>query len=158
VAEQRQRVRVLGLAANRLRERESIIDLARQIRAVSEHMASADPAPTPSFSALALYRGPLLEGFPLRPREPLGEWFGGHRERLRDIARALMLRLLRSGEGSQALGERLIALDPQCEEAYRFLILRFAARATLPARSGDTRPAPTRSRRRGCKPRSRSVR
>ena len=49
--------------------------------------------------ALALYRGPLLEGFPLRPKEPLGEWFGGHRERLRDIARALMLRLLRVGRG-----------------------------------------------------------
>jgi len=81
--------------------------------------------------ALALYRGPLLEDFPLRPREPLGEWFGAHRERLRDIARALMLRLLRSGEGSPALAERLIALDPLCEEAYRFLIRRFAAEGDL---------------------------
>ena len=73
----------------------------------------------------------LLEDFPLRPNEPLGEWFGGHRERLRDIARALMLRLLRSGEGSPALAERLIALDPLCEEAYRFLIRRFAAEGDL---------------------------
>ena len=31
--------------------------------------------------ALALYRGSLLEDFPLRPREPLSEWFGGHRGR-----------------------------------------------------------------------------
>ena len=81
--------------------------------------------------ALALYRGPLLEDFPLRPSEPLGEWFGGHRERLHDIARALMLRLLRSGEGSPALAERLIALDPLCEEGYRFLIRRFAAEGDL---------------------------
>ena len=81
--------------------------------------------------ALALYRGPLLEDFPLRPNEPLGEWFGGHRERLRDIARALMLRLLRSGEGSPALAERLIGLDPLCEEGYRFLIRRFAAEGDL---------------------------
>jgi TolB-like protein/DNA-binding SARP family transcriptional activator len=81
--------------------------------------------------ALALYRGPLLEDFPLRPNEPLGQWFGGHRERLHDIARALMLRLLRSGEGSQALAERLIALDPLCEEGYRFLIRRFAAEGDL---------------------------
>ena len=81
--------------------------------------------------ALALYRGSLLEDFPLRPREPLGEWFGGHRGRLRDIARALMLRLLRSGEGSPALAERLIALDPLCEEGYRFLIRRFAAEGDL---------------------------
>ena len=75
--------------------------------------------------ALTLYRGPLLEGFPLRPNEPLGEWFGWHRERLHDVARALMLRLLRSGEGSRALAERLIALDPLCEEGYRFLIRSF---------------------------------
>ncbi len=81
--------------------------------------------------ALTLYRGPLLEDFPLRPNEPLGQWFGGHRERLHDVARALMLRLLRSGEGSQALAERLIALDPLCEEGYRFLIRRFAAEGDL---------------------------
>jgi TolB-like protein/DNA-binding SARP family transcriptional activator len=81
--------------------------------------------------ALALYRGPLLEDFPLRPSEPLCEWFGGHRERLHDIARALMLRLLRSGEGSGALAERLIELDPLCEEGYRFLIRRFAAEGDL---------------------------
>jgi TolB-like protein/DNA-binding SARP family transcriptional activator len=81
--------------------------------------------------ALTLYRGPLLEDFPLRPNEPLGQWFGGHREHLHDIARALMLRLLRSGEGSQALAERLIELDPLCEEGYRFLIRRFAAEGDL---------------------------
>jgi len=81
--------------------------------------------------ALALYRGPLLDGFPLRPGEPLVPWLGGHREQLRDIARALMLRTLRAGEGSPALAERLIALDPLCEEAYRYLIRRAASQGDL---------------------------
>ena len=92
---------------------------------------SAASASGGASEALALYRGPLLEDFPLRPNEPLGEWFGGHRQRLHDIARALMLRLLRSGEGSPALAERLIKLDPLCEEGYRFLIRRFAAEGDL---------------------------
>ncbi len=42
-----------------------------------------------------------------------------------------MLRLLRAGEGSPALAEQLIALDPLCEEAYRFLIRRAAAEGDL---------------------------
>jgi TolB-like protein len=42
-----------------------------------------------------------------------------------------MLRLLRTGEGTQALAERLIALDPLCEEGYRFLVRRFAAEGDL---------------------------
>jgi len=92
---------------------------------------SAAGASSGASEALTLYRGPLLEDFPLRPNEPLGAWFGGHREHLRNIARALMLRLLRSGEGSPALAERLIALDPLCEEGYRFLIRRFAAEGDL---------------------------
>jgi TolB-like protein/DNA-binding SARP family transcriptional activator len=88
-------------------------------------------APGGASEALTLYRGPLLEDFPLRPNEPLGEWFGDHREHLNNIARALMLRLLRSGEGSQALAERLIALDPLCEEGYRYLIRACAAEGDL---------------------------
>ncbi len=99
------------------------IDVARFRSAAGESGGASE--------ALALYRGPLLEDFPLRPKEPLGEWFRGRRGRLRDIARALMLRILRSGEGSPALAERLIALDPLCEEAYRFLIRRFAAEGDL---------------------------
>jgi TolB-like protein/DNA-binding SARP family transcriptional activator len=83
--------------------------------------------------ALTLYRGPLLEDFPLRANEPLGEWLRRRREGLSDIARTLMLRLLRSGEGSQALAERLIALDPLCEESYRFLIRRAVAGGDLAA-------------------------
>jgi len=82
--------------------------------------------------ALALYRGPLLQDFPLGQKEPLAQWFGEHRERLRDIARAMMLRNLRSGEGTPAVAERLISLDPLCEEAYRFLIRTSAAEGDLP--------------------------
>jgi DNA-binding SARP family transcriptional activator len=104
---------------------------AEQIDIDVARFRSAAGASGGGSEALALYRGPLLEDFPLRPNEPLGEWFGRHRKRLHDIARAMMLRLLRSGEGSAALAERLIELDPLCEEGYRFLIRRFAAEGDL---------------------------
>ena len=92
---------------------------------------AAAAGPGGGSEAIALYRGPLLEGFPLRPHEPLGDWIGANREHLSNAARALMLRLLRSGEGSGALAERLVALDPLCEEAYRYLIKRSAAAGDL---------------------------
>src|SRR5262249_11580242 len=81
--------------------------------------------------AIALYRGPLLQDFPQRLQDPFGDWIAEHRQKLRDIARALMLRMLRAGEGSPALAQRLLALDPLCEEAYRFLIRDHAAAADL---------------------------
>ncbi len=81
--------------------------------------------------AIALYRGPLLEDFPTRPRDPFDDWIAAQRQQLRDIARALMLRMLRSGEGSPALAQRLIALDPLCEEAYRWLIRDHAGAGDL---------------------------
>jgi TolB-like protein len=86
--------------------------------------------------AIALYRGPLLQDFPLRPRDPFGDWITVHRERLRDVARALMLRMLRGGEGSPALAQRLLAFDPLCEEAYRFLIRHHAASGDLASAQG----------------------
>ena len=87
----------------------------------------AAAAPGGRAEAIALYRGPLLQDFPLRPRDPFGDWIAVHRERLRDVARALMLRMLRGGEGTSALAQRLVALDPLCEEAYRFLIRHHGA-------------------------------
>jgi DNA-binding SARP family transcriptional activator len=81
--------------------------------------------------AIALYRGPLLQDFPLRPRDPFGDWIAVHRQQLQDIARTLMLRMLRGGEGSPALAQRLLALDPLCEEAYRFLIRHHAGGGDL---------------------------
>ena len=92
----------------------------------------AAAAPGGGAEAIALYRGPLLQDFPLRPRDPFGEWVAVHRQKLRDIARALMLRMLRGGEGSPALAQRLVALDPLCEEAYRFLIRHHAGEGDLP--------------------------
>jgi TolB-like protein/DNA-binding SARP family transcriptional activator len=81
--------------------------------------------------AIALYRGPLLQDFPVRPRDPFGDWIAVHREQLQDIARTLMLRMLRGGEGSPALAQRLLRLDPLCEEAYRFLIRHHAGGGDL---------------------------
>ena len=91
----------------------------------------AAAAPGGGTEAIALYRGPLLQDFPLRPGDPLGEWIAVHRQKLRDIARALMLRMLRGGEGSKALAQRLVTLDPLCEEAYRFLIRHHAGEGDL---------------------------
>jgi TolB-like protein/DNA-binding SARP family transcriptional activator len=93
----------------------------------------AATAPGGGAEAIALYRGPLLQDFPLRPTDPFGGWIAEHRQALRDIARALMLRMLRGGEGSPALAQRLVALDPLCEEAYRFLIRHHAGEGDLPA-------------------------
>jgi TolB-like protein/DNA-binding SARP family transcriptional activator len=91
----------------------------------------AAAAPGGGAEAIALYRGPLLQDFPLRPRDPFGEWIAEHRQKLRDVARALMLRMLRGGEGSPALAQRLLVLDPLCEEAYRFLIRHYAGGGDL---------------------------
>ncbi len=92
----------------------------------------AAAAPGGGAEAIALYRGPLLEDFAVRPRDPFGDWIAVHRQKLRDIARALMLRMLRGGEGSPALAQRLVALDPLCEEAYRFLIRYHVGEGDLP--------------------------
>jgi hypothetical protein len=52
------------------------------------------------------------------------------------FARALMLRMLHGGEGSPALAQRLLAFDPLCEEAYRFLIRHNAASGDLASAQG----------------------
>jgi TolB-like protein/DNA-binding SARP family transcriptional activator len=92
---------------------------------------AAAATPGGGAEAIALYRGPLLQDFPLRPRDPFGDWVAVHRQRLQDIARTLILRMLRGGEGSPALAQRLLALDPLCEEAYRFLIRHHAGGGDL---------------------------
>ena len=83
---------------------------------------AAAAAPGGGVEAISLYRGPLLQDFDLRPSDPFGEWVARHRSELNETARAVLLRLLRSGEGSPALSQRLLAVDPLCEEGYRFLI------------------------------------
>ena len=88
---------------------------------------AAAALPGSGAAVVSLYRGPLLQGFPMRPRDPFSDWLGVHRQQMQDVARQLMLRMLRGGEGSPALAERLLAVDPLCEEAYAFLIRHYAA-------------------------------
>ena len=92
---------------------------------------AAAAAPGGGAEAIALYRGPLLQDFALRSRDPFSDWLALQRQQLQDVARILLLRMLRSGEGSSALAQRLLAIDPLCEEAYRFLIRHHAAGGDL---------------------------
>jgi TolB-like protein/DNA-binding SARP family transcriptional activator len=92
---------------------------------------AAVAAPGGGAEAIALYRGPLLQDFPLRSRDAFSSWLDANRHQLQDVARVLLLRMLRSGEGSPALAQRLLTLDPLCEEAYRFLIRHHAGSGDL---------------------------
>lgn len=76
--------------------------------------------------ATALYRGPLLEDFPLRERDAFSDWLGEQRARFARDASDALLRLLRGVEANEAIARRLIRLDPICEEAWRYLIRRYA--------------------------------
>ena len=107
-------------------------ELVRLRRAIGEEvLPAAGTTSQPVRLDITDVDGPLLRDFPLRPRDPLGDWIAVHRQQLQDIARTLMLRMLRGGEGSPALAQRLLALDPLCEEAYRFLIRHHAGGGDL---------------------------
>src|SRR5262245_12710460 len=81
--------------------------------------------------AAALYRGDLLDGFEVRD-PAFEEWLLIERQRLRDLARRAMARLLddRMAEGAYdqaaALAHRLLMLDPLHEAAHRALMLVYA--------------------------------
>jgi DNA-binding SARP family transcriptional activator len=92
---------------------------------------AAAAAPGHGAEAISLYRGPLLQDFDLRSRDPFSEWVARHRSRLNETARAVLQRLLSGGEGSPALGQRLLTIDPLCEEGYRFLIRHCAGAGDL---------------------------
>jgi hypothetical protein len=51
------------------RDRERVDERGRVVR-----FRGAAAAPGGGAEAIALYRGPLLQDFPLRPRDPFGEW------------------------------------------------------------------------------------
>jgi DNA-binding SARP family transcriptional activator len=51
---------------------------------------AAAAAPGGGAEAIALYRGPLLQDFPLRSRDPFSDWLAWHRQQLQDIARILL--------------------------------------------------------------------
>src|SRR5215469_2784697 len=81
--------------------------------------------------AAALYRADLLDGFSLRDRD-FDEWLTGERERLREHAVQLFLRLM---ERAAATGVepairwalRILAVDPMHEPAHRALMELYTA-------------------------------
>ena len=121
--------------------------------------AIAEDAPAALERAAGLYRADLLDGFSLRDRD-FDDWLTGERERLREHAVQLFLRLM---ERAAAIGVepairwalRILAVDPVHEPAHRALMELYAAqgrhaaalrqyeqlRETL-ARELDTRPEP----------------
>src|SRR5947209_665475 len=121
--------------------------------------AIAEDTPAALERAAELYRADYLDGFSLRDRD-FDDWLTGERERLREHAVQLFLRLM---ERATAIGVepairwalRILAVDPVHEPAHRALMELYAAqgrhaaalrqyeqlRETL-ARELDTRPEP----------------
>jgi TolB-like protein len=92
-----------------------------------------------------LYRGPLLDGF--TARDPaFDDWLAQERARLHALAIGAVDRLLAGllgdgdGEAAIAAAERLIALDPERESAYRTLMRLYAEQGQrgLAARQYET--------------------
>lgn len=80
--------------------------------------------------AVALYRGPLLEGLRV-DEEPFDEWLRAERERLRALALTTLEELLEhppttGSRASLELALRLVAIDPLRESGHRWL-MRFYA-------------------------------
>jgi len=95
--------------------------------------------------ASALYQGPLLDGFTVRD-PAFDEWLAQERARLHGLAvgavERLLAGLLNDGDGTAAIAaaERLIALDPERESAYRTLMRLYAEQGQrgLAARQYET--------------------
>ncbi|WP_431271149.1 BTAD domain-containing putative transcriptional regulator [Dankookia sp. P2] len=87
--------------------------------------------PDGASAAIAAYRGPLLQGFRLEPRDPFAAWLARQRAVLHAAAMDVMLGVLRSGAGSAELARRILSLDDACEEAHRFLIRRHAEQGDM---------------------------
>ena len=93
--------------------------------------AIAENTPAALEQAAALYRADLLDGFTLRDRD-FSDWLTGERERLREHAVQLFLRLM---ERAAAIGVepairwalRILAVDPVHEPAHRALMELYAA-------------------------------
>jgi TolB-like protein/Tfp pilus assembly protein PilF len=95
--------------------------------------------------ASELYRGPLLDGFTVRD-PAFDDWLAQERARLHALAIGavdrLLAGLLGDGDGAAAIAaaERLIALDPERESAYRTLMRLYAEQGQrgLAARQYET--------------------
>ena len=93
--------------------------------------AIAEDTPAGLERAASLYRADLLDGFPLRDRD-FGDWLTAERERLREHAVQLFLRVM---ERAAATGVepairwalRILTLDPVHEPAHRGLMELYAA-------------------------------
>ena len=93
--------------------------------------AIAEDTPTALERAAVLYRADLLDGFSLRDRD-FNEWLTGERERLREHAVQLFLRLMEraapaGGEPAIRWALRILAVDPVHEPAHRALMELYAA-------------------------------
>ncbi len=95
--------------------------------------------------ASELYRGPLLDGFTVRD-PAFDDWLAQERARLHALAIGAVDRLLAGllgdgdGEAAIAAAERLLALDPERESAYRTLMRLYAEQGQrgLAARQYET--------------------
>src|SRR5215469_14904508 len=93
--------------------------------------ATAENTPEALERAAALYRADLLDGFSLRDRD-FDEWLTGERERLREHAVQLFLRLMKQSgtagaEPAIRWALRILAVDPIHEPAHRGLMELYAA-------------------------------
>ncbi|MGG5820044.1 BTAD domain-containing putative transcriptional regulator [Falsiroseomonas sp. HW251] len=95
-----------------------------EVDAIQLQHALADPAR--AAEAVALYRGPLLPGFPPTTQEPFTEWIGERRQALHEQVLAVLRAWIGGPQASEALARRLVALDQSCEEAHRFLMRHYA--------------------------------
>jgi TolB-like protein/DNA-binding SARP family transcriptional activator len=93
--------------------------------------AIAEGTPAALERAAVLYRADLLEGFSVRERD-FEEWLSGERERLREHAVQLFLRLMERGAAAGAepairWALRILSVDPVHEPAHRALMELYAA-------------------------------
>src|SRR5262249_16045722 len=93
--------------------------------------AVAEASPAALERAAGLYRADLLDGFSLRDRD-FDDWLTGERERLREHAVQLFLRLMQRAattgvEPAIRWALRILAVDPVHEPAHRALRELYAA-------------------------------
>lgn len=99
---------------------------------------AAEQDPESLQRAADLYGGDFLEGLVLR-EEPFMEWLSFERARLHECALSVLMRLMeartKAGETDPAItvAQRLLALDPLCEQVHRALMSLFAKQGSVPA-------------------------